>query len=145
MADEMVLVIEDNELNMKLAKSLLQIGKYRVLDARDAETGIEKAREHQPKLILMDIQLPGMDGLSATRIIKEDPTIKHIPVVALTSYAMQGDDQKAIGAGFDGYLTKPIDTRVFLKTISQFFVKDQSETQTQKRKMRHKARVLIVD
>jgi len=119
--------VEDNELNMKLAKSLLQLGKCHVLGANDAETGIETSREHQPDLILMDIQLPGMDGLSATRIIKEDPVLKNIPVVALTSYAMQGDDEKAIDAGFDGYITKPIDTRGFLKTISEFFMNGRSE------------------
>jgi CheY-like chemotaxis protein len=127
MADETVLVIEDNELNMKLAKSLLQLGKCHVLGANDAETGIEKAREHQPDLILMDIQLPGMDGLSATRIIKKDPVLKNIPVVALTAYAMQGDDEKAIGAGFDGYITKPIDTRGFFKTVSEFLTNDPSK------------------
>ena len=78
MANETILVIEDNEMNMKLVRSLLQIGKYRVLEAIDAETGIQLAREHHPDLILMDIQLPGMDGLIATREIKNDPAVKDI-------------------------------------------------------------------
>ena len=93
MAGETILVVEDNELNMKLVRSLLRLGKYRILEATDAETGIEMARADPPDLILMDIQLPGMDGLSATRMIKEDQALKEVPVVALTSYAMQGEDQ----------------------------------------------------
>lgn len=115
-----VLVVEDNELNMKLVKDLLKIGKYQVFEAVDAERGIQLAREHQPNLILMDIQLPGMNGLCAIRVIKEDDTLKDIPVVALTSHAMAGDKDKAIKAGCIDYITKPIDTRMFLKTISPY-------------------------
>jgi CheY-like chemotaxis protein len=122
MANETVLVIEDNEMNMKLVRSLLQLGKYSVLEAIDAENGIQLAREHHPDLILMDIQLPGMDGLTATREIKKDPAVKDITVVALTSYAMQGDEEKARDAGCAGYISKPIDTRSFLETVDQFFV-----------------------
>ena len=122
MANETVLVIEDNEINMKLARSLLQLGKYRVLEASDAENGIKLAREHYPDLILMDIQLPGMDGLTATREIKNDPAVKDITVIALTSYAMQGDEEKAKDAGCAGYISKPIDTRSFLETVGQFLV-----------------------
>jgi CheY-like chemotaxis protein len=91
-----------------------------MLEAIDAESGIEQIREQRPDLVLMDIQLPGMDGLSATKIIKEDPSLKDIPVVALTSYAMQGDEEKALEAGCSGYIAKPIDTRKFLETISQY-------------------------
>ena len=120
MANETVLVIEDNEMNMKLARSLLQIGKYNVLEAVDAEVGIQLAREHHPDLILMDIQLPGMDGLAATQEIKNDPDVKDIVIVALTSYAMQGDEEKARDAGCAGYISKPIDTRSFLETVSKF-------------------------
>ena len=94
--------------------------KYTMLEAFNAESGIELARRHQPDFILMDIQLPGMDGLRATRILKEDPLLKEIPVVALTSFAMQGDEDKAISAGCDAYITKPIDTRSFLQTISRY-------------------------
>ena len=120
MEDKTVLVIEDNGLNMKLVRSLLGIGKYRVLEAVDAEAGIKLAREHPPDLILMDIQLPGMDGLEATRIIKEDPALKDIPVIALSSYAMKNDEEKAQAAGCEGYITKPIDTRNFLKTVAEY-------------------------
>jgi CheY-like chemotaxis protein len=118
-----ILVIEDNKLNMKLVNGLVKIGKYRMLEAIDAESGIELIREQRPDLVLMDIQLPGMDGLSATKIIKADPDLKDIPIVALTSYAMQGDEEKALAAGCTGYITKPIDTRKFLDTVSQY-IKD---------------------
>ena len=119
-----ILVVEDNELNMKLVKGLIKIGKYRMLEAIDAELGIEKIREQRPDLVLMDIQLPGMDGLSATKIVKEDPSLKDIPIVALTSYAMQGDEEKALEAGCTGYIAKPIDTRKFLETISKYLTDD---------------------
>lgn len=115
-----VLIIEDNQLNMKLVRSMLTLAHYQVLEAKDAEDGILLAREHLPDLILMDIQLPGIDGLDATKIIKDDPILKHIPVVALTSYAMQGDEEKAISAGCNGYIAKPIDTRNFLDILSGY-------------------------
>ena len=115
-----VLVIEDNEMNMKLVRVLLQKEQYDILEAVDAESGISLARAHKPDLILMDVHLPGMDGLSATRIIKEDSALNQIQVIALTSYAMEGDETKAIEAGCDGYITKPIDTRTFLDTIRKF-------------------------
>jgi CheY-like chemotaxis protein len=120
MQDRKILVIEDNELNMKLVVALLRIGKYEILQAADAETGIRLAQAHRPSLILMDLQLPGMDGLTATRLIKEDENLKSTPVVALTSHAMQGDKERAEEAGCDGYIPKPIDTRNFLKNICQF-------------------------
>ena len=91
-----------------------------MVGAEDAETGIQTAREHRPDLILMDIQLPGMDGLIATRIIKEDAVLMDIPIVALSSYAMRGDEENAIEAGCADYITKPIDTRSFLTTINQY-------------------------
>jgi CheY-like chemotaxis protein len=116
-----ILVIEDNEVNMELFRDILRgIRKYRMLEAVDAETGIRLAREHHPDLILMDIELPGMDGLSATRLIKKDESLADIPIVALTSYAMSGDEKKARKAGCCGYLTKPIDTRSFLKEIDLY-------------------------
>ena len=119
-----ILVVEDNKLNMKLVRGLIKIGKYRMLEAMDAESGIKLIREQRPDLVLMDIQLPGMDGLSATEIIKADPDLKDIPIVALTSYAMQGDKEKALAAGCTGYIAKPIDTRKFLKTVSQYLKDD---------------------
>ena len=94
MENRSILVIEDNELNMKLMRGIFQLGNYRIIEAVDAETGMRLAREHRPFLILMDIQLPGMDGLKATRIIKSDSELKDIPVVALTGFAMQGDEKK---------------------------------------------------
>jgi CheY-like chemotaxis protein len=120
METKTILVIEDNAMNMKLIMTLLQLGEYRAVGAEDAETGIQRAREHRPDLILMDIQLPGMDGLSATRIIKEDAALIDIPVVALSSYAMLGDEEKAREVGCADYITKPIDTRSFLTTINQY-------------------------
>jgi CheY-like chemotaxis protein len=120
-----ILVIEDNALNMKLVKSLLKIGNYTVLEAEDAETGIRLARERKPDLILMDIQLPGMDGLTATRILKEDTAVNGTPIIALTSHAMEGDEQKALNAGCAGYISKPIDTRAFLQSIESYFKTDK--------------------
>ena len=124
MTTKTILVVEDNELNMKLVKGLIKIGKYRMLEAIDAESGIEQIREQRPDLVLMDIQLPGMDGLSATKIVKEDPSLKDIPIVALTSYAMQGDEEKALEAGCKGYIAKPINTRKFLETVAHYLTDD---------------------
>jgi CheY-like chemotaxis protein len=120
MESRTVLVIEDNELNIKLVRTLLQMQEYCVLEAADAETGIQLVEDHKPDLILMDIQLPGLDGLSATRLIKRDSSLKHIPILALTSYAMQRDEEKALAAGCAGHIAKPIDTRRFLETVSHF-------------------------
>ena len=100
-----ILVVEDNALNLKLARSLLFLGGYRVLEAEDAEKGIQMAFRHRPDLILMDLQLPGIDGLEATQVIKENQETRKIPVVALTSYAMPGDEFKAQEAGCSGYIT----------------------------------------
>jgi CheY-like chemotaxis protein len=124
MEKKTILVVEDNPLNMKLVKGLLKIGKYHMLEANDAEFGIQLIRKRQPDLVLMDIQLPDMDGLAATKILKEDPSVKNIPIVALTSYAMQGDKEKALEAGCTGYIAKPIDTRKFLETVSQYLNDD---------------------
>ena len=118
MSKPSVLVIEDNELNMTLFRELLHIGGFMVLEAYDAESGIQQAREHMPTIILMDIQLPGMDGLTATRIIRKDPVLGQIPVVALTAYAMEKDEKEAIEAGCAGFIAKPIDTRNFANTVS---------------------------
>ena len=119
MEEKTILVIEDNDLNMKLIRALLKLKNCATIEAVDAETGIQLAREHHPDLILMDIQLPSMDGLTATRLIKNDSAMKDIPVVALTGLAMPGDDEKALDAGCLSYIAKPIDTKGFLKTIGQ--------------------------
>ena len=120
MQNKTIVVIEDNELNMKLVRGLLSMGNYDIHEAGDAESGIELARQHLPDLILMDIQLPGMDGLTATRLMKEDSVFNDIPIVALTSYAMDGDEEKATESGCSGYISKPIDTRSFLETIARY-------------------------
>ncbi len=115
-----VLVIEDNEANTELATDLLEVAGFEVLQAPTAEIGIELAKTQSPELILMDIGLPGMDGLEATGILKADATTQAIPVLAITSHAMKGDQGKAFAAGCDGYLTKPIDTRTFADTVRKF-------------------------
>lgn len=149
MAGQRILVIEDNELNLKLINSLLEIGHYESIQATDAESGIQLAEQNHPDLILMDIQLPGMDGLSATKILKADPHLKNIPVVALTAHAMVGDEERAKKAGCDGYLAKPIDTRNFLETIAQYLNGDNGDGQKAEiRKAKHlrkKHKILIVD
>lgn len=117
MAGEKILVIEDQPLNLELVRDLLELGGYAVLQAATAEEGLALARTAQPDLILMDISLPGMDGLTATCRLKEDPATQQIPVVALTAHAMKGDPEKAQEAGCAGYLTKPIDTRTFLEQV----------------------------
>ena len=117
-----ILVIEDNELNMVLIRELLTIEGYRVLEACDAEVGLQIAHEKKPAGILMDIQLPGMDGLTATRLIRKDPVIKEIPIVALTAYAMEKDKKEAMAAGCIGFIAKPIDTRSFVNTVSKFIL-----------------------
>ena len=115
-----ILVIDDNELNVKQVRGLLKIKSAHVLEALDAETGIRLAQADPPDLILMDIQLPGIDGLQATELIKQDPNLKSIPVIALTSYAMRGDKEKALKAGCCDYISKPIDTQSFLEQIDQY-------------------------
>jgi two-component system cell cycle response regulator DivK len=114
-----ILVVEDTPANMKLATLLLGKAGYEVLQADNAADGIALAREHRPVLILMDIQLPGMDGLAATRILKEDATTRDILVVALTAFAKKGDEEKMIAAGCDGYIAKPIQYQSFLDEVSR--------------------------
>ncbi len=114
-----VLVVEDAAANMKLAVLLLGKAGYSVLQADNAMDGIALAREHQPDLILMDIQLPGMDGLTATRLLKENEATRHIKVIALTAFAMKGDEEKMIAAGCDGYIAKPIQYRNFLAQVEK--------------------------
>lgn len=106
-----ILVVDDNPTNLKLASDVLEFEGHEVLRAIDAEQAQDILRETVPDLILMDIALPGMDGLTLTRRLKADARTRHVPIVALTAFAMKGDDQKAREAGCDGYITKPIDTR----------------------------------
>ena len=114
-----ILIVEDNPANMTLAVFLLQSAGHTVLSATDAETGLRLAREQQPALILMDIQLPGMDGLEATGILKDDPATRAIPVIALTALAMKGDEARIRAAGCDGYIAKPLVYQEFLAVIAE--------------------------
>ena len=118
-----VLVVEDNPANMTLATFLLKSAGHAVLSATDAETGLTLARTEQPDLILMDIQLPGMDGLQATALLKADAATRAIPVIALTALAMKGDEERIRAAGCDGYIAKPLAYREFLETISTQLVR----------------------
>ena len=146
MNKQKILVVEDNPLNMKLVRTLLNLGKFKSIEAETAQRGIELAKDEKPVLILMDIQLPDMDGLTATRIIKQDPATRDIPVVAITSYAMQGDEEKALDAGCSGYLTKPIETKSFLKKLSTYISQDDTEYSGNKSCIRdHRHKILIVD
>ena len=113
-----VLAVEDNPTNMTLAVFLLQSAGHTVLSATDAEAGLTLARDEQPNLILMDIQLPGMDGLEATGLLKRDDATRAIPVIALTALAMKGDEERSRAAGCDGYIAKPIRYQDFLATIA---------------------------
>ena len=113
-----ILIIEDNPTNMKLANTVLSRSGYQVMEASDAEAGLLLIKAEHPDLILMDIQLPGMDGLTATGILKQDPATRHIPVIALTAFAMKGDKEKMLAGGCDDYLTKPIDYKVLLQTVA---------------------------
>jgi two-component system, cell cycle response regulator DivK len=120
MAGELVLIVEDNEKNLKLVRDLLQFKNYRTLETGTAEVGIELARHHTPQLILMDIQLPGMDGVTALGQLRADPATAKIPVIALTAFAMQEERQRFRSAGFDGYLVKPINIRELLTVVGAF-------------------------
>ena len=112
-----VLIVEDNPTNMTLAVFLLQSAGHTVLTATDAEAGLTLARNKQPDLILMDIQLPGMDGLEATALLKRDDATRAIPVIALTALAMKGDEERIRAAGCDGYIVKPTRYKEFLAAI----------------------------
>ena len=113
-----ILIVEDNPANMKLAIFLLESAGHATLSARDAEAGLTLARNEHPNLILMDIQLPGMDGLEAVVLLKRDDATRVIPVIALTALAMKGDEERIRAAGCDGYIAKPIRYQEFLATIA---------------------------
>ena len=113
-----ILIVEDNAANMKLAIFLLESAGHTVLTATDAEAGLTLARDQQPNLILMDIQLPGMDGLEATAILKRDNATRAIPIIALTALAMKGDEERIRAAGCDGYIAKPMRYKDFLASVA---------------------------
>jgi CheY-like chemotaxis protein len=115
-----ILIVEDNALNLELAADLLEANGFVVHSARTAEEGLKLARELPFDLVLMDFGLPGMDGLSATKYLKADPATHQLMIVGLTAHAMKGDEKIALDAGCDGYLTKPINTRTFIETVTRF-------------------------
>ena len=112
-----VLYVEDNEFNRKIVRQLLSVTTYRLLEATDGEQGVAMAVDARPDLILMDIQLPKLSGLDATRRIRQDARTAHIPIIAVTSFALSGDDQKALEAGASAYLAKPYSPRQMLELI----------------------------
>jgi len=118
--EKVILIVEDDPKNLKLIRDVLRVNGYATLEAINGKQGVEMAKSKIPDLILMDIQMPIMDGLEATRILKTDADTSKIPVVALTSYAMVGDEEKIQDAGCDGYLTKPIDIKEFLKIVAEY-------------------------
>lgn len=118
-----ILVVEDNPANLELFTDLLEAAGYQVHAAISAEEGVRLARALQPELILMDLSLPGMDGLAATRALREDAATCDLRIVALTAHAMKGDEAVAQRAGCNGYLTKPIDTRSFVESVSRFIAR----------------------
>jgi CheY-like chemotaxis protein len=120
MSGERVLVVDDNAANLKLASVLLHAKGYEVRGAGDAEEALVAVRAFAPLLILMDLQLPGMDGLELTRLLKADPATRSIVVIALTAYAMKGDDEEAFAAGCDDYVTKPIDVETLPHTVARW-------------------------
>ncbi|MET0591275.1 MAG: response regulator [Polyangiaceae bacterium] len=120
MTRECILVVDDNPTNLKLAVDVLQFANYEVLRASNAEQAENVIRSSRVDLVLMDIQMPGMDGLTLTRKLKANPEVSHIPIIAVTSFAMKGDEQKARDAGCDGYLAKPIDTRKLPDQVASF-------------------------
>ena len=119
MTGAQVLVVEDNEKNMKLFRDVLQASGYRLLEATTGERAMELAAEHQPNLVLMDIQLPDIDGVEALGRLRADARTASIPVVALTAQAMHGDRERFLDAGFDAYISKPVDVVEFVKTVKE--------------------------
>ena len=115
-----VMIVEDNDLNMKLFSDLLQGNGYDTVQARDGRNVLTMVREHRPDLIVMDIQLPGISGLDITKAIKTDNQLKETPVIAVTAFAMKGDEGKIREAGCDAYISKPISVPIFMETISKF-------------------------
>jgi two-component system cell cycle response regulator DivK len=115
-----VLIVEDNELNMKLFRDLLDAHGYETLESRDGLEAMELARQHRPDLILMDIQLPEVSGLEVTKWLKEDEELKSIPVIAVTAFAMKGDEEKIRRGGCEAYIAKPISVASFMETVRRF-------------------------
>jgi len=124
MSGALILIVEDNELNRKLVRDVLQAKGYTTLETETAEEGLRLAREHRPALVLMDIQLPGMNGIEALGHLRADPSTRAIPVIAVTASAMTQNRQQIIAAGFDGYQPKPINVAKFLDAVRQTLERD---------------------
>jgi CheY-like chemotaxis protein len=123
MANELILIVEDNEKNRKLARDVLGHRGYRIAEAETGEDGVRLAGELLPDLILMDIQLPGMNGIEALRLLRDQPDTRHIPVMAVTASAMTHDRQRIMAAGFDSYQSKPISLRSFVDAVEQLLAR----------------------
>jgi two-component system cell cycle response regulator DivK len=133
MPDELILLVEDNDNNRMLIRDVLHASGYRVVEAETAEDGLRMAAEQRPALILMDIQLPGMNGIDALRRLRADPDTRAIPVIAVTASAMTQDRRQIMAAGFDGYQAKPISVKGFLQTVREMLPsKCQQDTRPQK-------------
>ena len=120
MSEQTILYIEDNEYNRKIVRQLVSRTSYRLIEAVDGESGVAQAQKELPDLILMDVQLPKMSGLDATRVLKADPRTSHIPIIVITSFALSGDREKASAAGADSYLAKPYSPRELLALVRKF-------------------------
>jgi two-component system cell cycle response regulator DivK len=129
MDQQTILYVEDNEYNRKLVRQLMTRTSYRLIEAVDGESGLALAREELPSLILMDVQLPKMSGLDATRALKADARTSHIPIIVITSFALSGDREKATGAGANGYLAKPYSPRELLALVRGYLPEAGSTTQ----------------
>ena len=134
MSNESILIVDDNVDNLELTQILLECEGFEVRVAEDAGQALERLRNYCPKLILMDVQLPGMDGLALTRQLRRDPSLRDVIIVALTAYAMKGDEEDARAAGCDGYISKPINTRTFPATVRGYL--EASRTTIESRQIR---------
>ena len=119
-SEKTILIVEDNELNMKLFHDLIQAHGYNILQTKDGMEALKLARQHKPDLILMDIQLPEVSGLEVTKWIKEDDNLKSIPIIAVTAFAMKGDEEKIRDGGCEAYIAKPISVASFMRTVERF-------------------------
>ena len=119
MANELILIVEDNEKNRRLARDILQVKGYRILEAETAEIGLELVPKERPDLVLMDIQLPGMNGIQALKKLREDAATRAIPVLAFTASVMPQDRREIMEAGFDGFLAKPINLKEFIASVAK--------------------------
>jgi CheY-like chemotaxis protein len=123
MAGELILIVEDNEKNRRLVRDVLQFKGYQTIESETGEEGVELARSRQPALVLMDIQLPGIDGITALKRLRDDPATRGIRVMAVTASAMTQDRQTILAAGFDGYQSKPINVRTFLEAVQELLAR----------------------